>query len=94
MHRLDRKRSGAVDGPVEQKLAVASGIRARPAGGVRDRYIGLGVDGIGGILAPLGGCGECDLQRRGRTQRQRWLDVDEVDESRVTRKRHVIAVRE
>src|SRR6266436_991196 len=67
VHRLDRKRSGAVDGPVEPKLAVASGIRARPAGGVRDRNVGLRVDGIGRVLAPLSRCRQRDLQRR------RWM---------------------
>src|SRR3954451_17553652 len=53
VHRLDRDGSCPVYSPIEANLAIASGIGAGPPGSVRDRYIGLGVDRIRGVLAPL-----------------------------------------
>src|SRR5262245_8922535 len=92
VHRLDCEGSCAVYGPVEPKLAVASGIGARPAGGIRDGNIGLGVDRIGSGLAPQSRGRKHDLHGRAQTQRQGWLDVDHVSVSGVTCKREVIAV--
>src|SRR4051812_40468944 len=78
VHCLNCKRSRAVYAPIEPDLAIASGVRARAARGVRDRYVGLGVNCIGRVLTPLSRRREHDLKRRGQTQRQRWLEVDEV----------------
>src|SRR6476620_4011120 len=93
MHRFNRERSRAIYCPVEPKLSVATGIRARPASGLRNCQIGLDVDGVGRGLTPLGRCRDHDFQRRSWGQRQGWLDVNEVGVTGVTRKRKIIAVR-
>src|SRR4051795_10317172 len=62
VHRLDGEGSCPVYHPVEANLAIASGIGTRPPGSVRNRYVGLGVNRIRCVLAPLSRSCEHKLQ--------------------------------